>query len=113
MKEGDIVLTAIQQANGSFKKRPVVVLRIMPRFDDFLVCGISTQLHQLVMGFDELLTPDNANKLKQPSIIRLGFLGVEPQVNVQGKIGSISPALHHELLERLANYLTEYPLFVA
>jgi hypothetical protein len=30
MTEGDIVITAIQQADGTHKKRPVVVLRIMP-----------------------------------------------------------------------------------
>lgn len=107
MTEGDIVLTAIQQADGTYKKRPVVILRIMPRFNDFLVCGISTQLHQFVSDFDESITPDSTNRLKQPSIIRLGFLSVEPQNSIQAKIGSISKTLHRELLKRLSDYLID------
>lgn len=107
MTEGDIVLAALQQADGTYKKRPVLVLRIMPRFNDFLICGISTQLHQFITGFDEMIIPDLTNRLQQSSIIRLGFLGIEPQRNIQGKIGSISSDLHDELLIRLANYLTE------
>jgi mRNA interferase MazF len=105
MTEGDIVVTAIQQSDGTYKKRPVVILRIMPRFNDFLVCGISTQLHQFIPDFDESINPDSTNRLKQPSIIRLGFLTVEPQNNIQVKIGSISRTQHRKLLERLSDYL--------
>jgi len=107
MTQGDIVLAALQQADGTYKKRPVLILRIMPRFNDFLICGISTQLHQFITGFDEMITPDSINRLQQSSIIRLGFLGVEPQRNIQGKIGNISSDLHIELLNRLAKYLIE------
>lgn len=107
MTEGDIVLAALQQADGTYKKRPVLVLRIMPKFNDLLVCGISTQLHPFISGFDELLTPDTTNRLQQSSIIRLGFLGVERQRNIQGKIGSISSSVHCDLVNRLANYLVE------
>ena len=107
MTEGDIVLAALQQADGTYKKRPVLILRIMPRFNDFLICGISTQLHQFVSEFDEMIIPDLTNRLQQLSIIRLGFLGVEPQRNIQGKIGNISSDLHTELLNRLAKYLIE------
>ena len=77
----------------------------MPKFNDFLVCGISTQLHQCVEGFDEIVKPDFDNRLKRVSVIRLGFLVVEPQRNIQAKTGSISETLRKELLERLAKYL--------
>ena len=53
MNEGDIALAPLPQADGQFKNRPVVLLRRLPPFGDFLVCGISTQLHQRVAGFDE------------------------------------------------------------
>jgi len=53
MKEGDVVLTPIPQADGTIKNRPAVVLREMPRYRDLLICGVSTQLHQRVDGFDE------------------------------------------------------------
>ena len=107
MIEGDIVLAALPQADGTYKKRPVLILRIMPRFNDFLICGISTQLHQFIIEFDEMIIPDTSNRLQQSSIIRLGFLGVEPQRNIQGKIGSIPSDLHTKLLNRLAKYLIE------
>jgi mRNA interferase MazF len=40
MKEGDILLTALKQSDGALKDRPVVFLRRMPPFQDFLVCGV-------------------------------------------------------------------------
>lgn len=46
MKEADIVLTPIPQADGTIKNRPIILLRELPPYRDFLVCGISTQLHQ-------------------------------------------------------------------
>lgn len=46
MREGDIVLTPIAQADGRVKNRPAVLLREMPPFGDFLVCGVSSQLRQ-------------------------------------------------------------------
>ena len=55
MTEGDISLTVLPQADGQRKSRPVVALRKMPPFDDWLVCGISTQLHHAVEGFDEVV----------------------------------------------------------
>jgi len=42
MKEGAIVLTPLPQSDGKIKNRPAVVLREMPLFGDFLVCGVST-----------------------------------------------------------------------
>jgi mRNA interferase MazF len=107
MKEGDIVILVMPQADGIQKKRPVLILKTMPKFNDFLVCGISSQLHQFVKGFDEMIEPDSTNRLKQTSIIRLGFLVVEPQRNIQAKMGSISEALRVQLLNRLADYLME------
>ena len=53
MNEGDLALTPLPHADGQIKNRPVVLLRRLPPFGEFLVCGISTQLHQRVAGFDE------------------------------------------------------------
>jgi mRNA interferase MazF len=57
MKEGDVILTPIPQADGRVKNRPAIFLREMPLYGDLLVCGISTQLHHYVSGFDEIITP--------------------------------------------------------
>ena len=55
MNEGDITLTPLSQADGRVKNRPVLLLRQMPPFGDWLVCGVSTQLRQQVVDFDELV----------------------------------------------------------
>jgi mRNA interferase MazF len=109
MKEGDIVLALLPQADGRIKNRPAVVLRGMPGFGDLLVCGISTQLRQQVAGFDEIIEsshPDFATSgLKAPSLIRLGFLTVLPVNRFLGVIGSISSERHQRLLSRLSGHL--------
>lgn len=111
MKEGDIILTPIPQADGTVKNRPAIVLREMPRYRDLLVCGISTQLHQRVAGFDEIISPSDTDfatsGLLSESLIRLGFLAVLPRKTVPGAIGSISSERHKRLLKRLSDYLVQ------
>jgi len=83
MKEGDVVLTPIPQADGSIKNRPAILLREFPPYKDFLVCGVSSQLHQQVKGFDEIVSSSDpdfaAGGLKSESLIRLGFLAMLPR----------------------------------
>ena len=48
MKQGDLILTPVPQADGRQKNRPAIILKEMPPYGDLLVCGVSTQLHQYV-----------------------------------------------------------------
>lgn len=109
MKEGSVVLTPLPQQDGRIKNRPAILLRFMPPFGDCLLCGVSTQLQQIVVGFDDSIDkgdPDFASSgLKAASVIRLGFLAVLPAKQLVGAIGEISTERHQRLLERLANYL--------
>ncbi len=109
MKERDVVLAPLPQATGQVKNRPTIVLRAMPPYGDFLVCGVSTQLRQEVAGFDDPIGPGDpdflVSGLKAPSLIRLGFLAVLPESGLLGAIGSISEDRHERLLERLSNHL--------
>lgn len=109
MKRGDVVITSIIQADGKIKNRPTIILCEMPPYNDFLVCGISTQLHQYVSGFDELIAPTDSDfassKLLAKSVIRLGFLTVIPDKDIIGVIGNIASERHKRLLDRLGNYL--------
>ena len=109
MNQGDVVLTPVPQANGVLKNRPAIFLREMPPYRDVLVCGISTQLHQEVKGFDEIVDQTDidfaATGLRTTSLIRLGFLAVIPRSAVIGSIGSVSPERHKRLLTRLSTYL--------
>ena len=109
MNEGDVILTPVPQADGVVKNRPAIFLREMPPYRDVLVCGISTQLHRKVNGFDEVVQPTDSDfatsGLRTASLIRLGFLAVLPRSGVIGSLGVISSARHKRLLKRLSDYL--------
>ncbi len=110
MKEGDVVLAALPQSDGQTKLRPVLLLRqLPPPYNDFLACGISTQIHQKIENFDELLTNEdddfNNSGLLKESIIRLSFLTVVPSNILAGTIGKISESRNKKLLKRLSDYL--------
>jgi mRNA interferase MazF len=87
----------------------VVLLHRLPPFGDFLVCGVSTQIHQRVADFDEVIAPGDmefsASGLKAASLIRLGFLAVLPGAALLGRIGAISSARRERLLANLCRHL--------
>jgi mRNA interferase MazF len=111
MKEGDVILTPVPQADGAIKTRPAVILREIPPYKDFLICGISSQLNQIVQGFDEIISPEDpdfvSSGLKTKFLIRLGFLAVLPRSRIIGSIGSILPERHKNLLKTLSDYLIQ------
>jgi len=113
MNEGDIALAPLPQADGLIKNRPVVLLHRLPPFGDFLVCGVSTQLHQRVANFDDVVAPGDlefaATGLKAESLIRLGFLAVLPEAAMLGKLGMISSARRARLLANLCRHLNPSP----
>ncbi len=111
MSEGDIVLTSLPLSGGGVKNRPAIVLREMPPYGDLLVCGLSTQLHQQVKDFDEILAPDDndyvASGLVTTSLIRLGFLGVVACQDDIGVIGTIPSERHKRLPKKVSDYLVK------
>jgi mRNA interferase MazF len=76
MREAQIILADLPIVGQGWKRRPALVLRQLPGYGDYLVCGLSSQLHQLVPGFGERLNPDPTNGLMMPSIVRLEYLFV-------------------------------------
>ena len=113
MNEGDIALAPLPQADGQIKNRPAVLLRRLPPFGDFLVCGVSTQIQQKVADFDDLIMSDDpgfaSSGLKATSLIRLGFLAVLPETAFLGRIGSLFPQRHRRLLTNLCRHLSAQP----
>ena len=111
MKEGNVVIVPLPQADGQMKNRPAIILREMPPFRDVLICGVSTQLRQAVKDFDETISRSDADfgasGLREESLIRLGFLVVIPRSKIAGAIGSITDERHKRLLERLSEYLVQ------
>jgi len=110
MKEGDVLLVPLPQADGQHKPRPAVLLRLVPPFNDYLVCGISSQLRQQVRGLDETILhtdPDfTGSGLKVDSLIRVGFVAIYAPRQIIGSIGKISETRHRRLLRQLAEFLT-------
>jgi mRNA interferase MazF len=108
-REGEIVLVNVAQRDGGAKKRPVILLKELHAYGDFLVCGLRTQLHHEVPDFDEVIGPNDgdfaSSHLKVVSLIRLGFLAVITKVQAQGAIGHISKERLQRLQTRLANFL--------
>jgi mRNA interferase MazF len=108
--EGRVVIATLEQVDGQRKPRPAIVLRAMPPFGDLLVCGVSTQLHQRVPDFDEIIAQGDADfstsNLRAASLIRLGYLVLIPMERIAGTIGAIAPERHERLLKTLSTYLT-------
>ena len=96
-------------ADGATKNRPVLLLRELPPFGDYLACGLSTQLHQAVPGFDETVSKSDSDfassGLLADSLIRLGFLAVLPRQRILGAIGQIAADRHARLLRTLSKHL--------
>jgi len=105
MKEGDIIICPVASASGSTKVRPALVLRALPTYDDYLICGLSSQLWQEIPGFDEVLLPDAVNKLRVTSLIRLSFLAVVNVSDIRGGMGHVSASMLATLKQRLADHL--------
>jgi mRNA interferase MazF len=106
---GDVVVAPLAQADGGLKPRPVLLLRELPGFGDYLACGISTQLHQAIEGFDLILSPGSsefsAAGLRTESVVRLGFVGVVPVMKMTRRLGRLPPHLLALLQTRLADHI--------
>lgn len=110
VSEGEIVVAQLVQADGGAKLRPVVLLRELPGYGDFLVCGVSSQLRQAIRGFDVVLDSGSGDfpstGLRVSSVIRLSFLAVVPETDMKRRLGRIAPDVLNTLRENLARHLT-------
>jgi mRNA interferase MazF len=110
-RAGQIVLTPFPYTDLSGTKlRPVLLLReASNRFDDWLVCMVSSQLEQAESGFDEIITPNDtdfpATGLKASSVLRLSRLAVLDGALLIGSIGAIEDARLLPVRQRLADWI--------
>jgi mRNA interferase MazF len=109
MEAGDIALASLAQADGVPKLRPVLLLCRLPGFGDWLACGVGTQIRHQVTGFDEMVSESDhdypASGLRQPSLIRLGFLGTLTDTQIAGSLGRVDPVRLRRLRQNLAQQL--------
>ena len=109
---GQIALSPFPFTNlASAKLRPVLILRQATRFDDWLVCMVTSQLDQADPAFDEFLQLSDADfsisGLKVASAFRLSRLAVINGALLAGKIGTIDAErlfrVRHRIAEWVAN----------
>ncbi|HEX5363946.1 MAG TPA: type II toxin-antitoxin system PemK/MazF family toxin [Gallionella sp.] len=109
-RAGQIVLTAFPYSDLSGNKlRPVLMLRQASRYDDWLVCMVSSQVHQAEAGLDEIINLSDADfgnsGLKSQSVLRLSRLAVLDGALLLGSIGSIDSARLSSVRQRLAKWV--------
>src|SRR3972149_5090279 len=90
---GQVVVFRFPQTDlDEGKLRPALLLGKLPgEYDDWLICMISSQTHQYIAGFDELIQESEddfgESGLKVPSVIRVGRLAVVAGEILLGAIG--------------------------
>jgi mRNA interferase MazF len=108
MKTGDITLAKIPQ-DLSGKLRPVLLLKQLPKYNDFLVCAITSQMHQYIDGFDLIINKTDQNfvntGLLSSSVIRLGSLAVLRLQDLTGSIGYLETEYYQMLINNIIEYL--------
>jgi mRNA interferase MazF len=108
---GDIVLFRFPQTDLRIGKlRPALLLKELPGgLDDWLVCMISSQMHQEIPGLDLVLLPNDPDfadtGLKCASLFRLSRLAVVDKRVFEGKLGKVNSAFMQLTQQRLADWI--------
>ena len=112
MQEGNVIRFALQQHDGRIVRRPAVLLKKNPPFNDWLICGISKSTGLEVKGLDVLITQNDADfktwGLDFPGIIRTGFLTTISIKYIEGALGHIHPETHNKILNNIVKFLSAY-----
>lgn len=112
-RAGQIALTPFPDTDLTIsKRRPVLLIRqASSRFDDWLVCMVSSQLHQAEFGLDEIVAgsdPDFGDSgLKAPSVLRLSRLAVLDSAVLVGCIGWIAEDRLMRIRGRLGGWIMQ------
>ncbi len=114
-RAGKIALTPFPYTDLSgAKQRPVLLIRpASSRFNDWLVCMVSSQLHQAEMELDEIIGLSDIDfqdsGLKAPSVLRLSRLAVLDGALLAGSIGEIADGRLMRIRSKLAKWIAENP----
>jgi len=111
IQEGQIVLFKFPQADQSpGKLRPsLLVKKLRGPYDDWLICMISSQLSQEILGFDEIINKEDTDfkqsGLKTSSVIRISRLAVVDQNIFLGTLGNISNKRLNSIKNNIADWI--------
>ena len=111
ISEGQVVLFSFPKTDQKRGKlRPVLILRELPgEFGDWLICMISSQLHQIIPELDEAIRATDSDfvdsGLKVPSVIRVSRLAVVNKNILIGQIGKIEMKRLTRIKKKLTNWI--------
>ena len=111
IEEGQIVLFRFPQTSlEEGKLRPTLVMRKVPgKYDDWLICMISSRLHQKHIELDEIIGPEDKDfrdsGLKTTSVIRTSRLAVIEREILLGKLGDISSLRLQRIKENITKWI--------
>ncbi len=111
--EGQIALFRFPQTDlqpGKF--RPALIIRKLPgRYNDWLICMISSQLDLGISDFDEIMTPKDpdfsGSGLKLSSLIRISRLAVVNSDILIGNIGQVDNLRLTRIKKKLSQWIQE------
>jgi len=94
------------------KKRPVLLLRqLNDKWDDWLVCMVSSQVRQANASLDWVITPSDeefeASGLKVASAFRLSRLAVLDGSLMLGQLGVVTDERLHQLRYQLGSWIVK------
>lgn len=111
ISEGDIVLFQFAQTDQNISKlRPVLLIkRIRAEYRDWLVCMISTKIHQFIEDLDIVINEEDedfhSSGLKTHSVLRISRVAVVDEKIFEGRLGSIAGRRLRDVKERFSNWL--------
>ncbi len=112
ISEGQVILFKfVQTDQQEGKLRPALVIRKLPgRHNDWLICMISSQLHQEIPELDETIATQDSDfiqtGLKTTSVIRVSRIAVVEERILLGKLGQISPKRLTLIKQKLAAWIS-------
>lgn len=110
-RPGQVVVLRFPQTDlNPGKLRPALLMAPLPGpYEDWLVCMISTKLHQSISGFDEVIDRNSSDfvlsGLKVPSLIRVIRLAVVSREVLAGSLGEISTERLQRIRENLSSWI--------
>lgn len=110
-RDGAIVLFQFPQTDAQEGKlRPALILKAVPgKYDDWLVCMVSSKLNQYDEDFDSFIASDDedfgVSGLKVPSVFRVSRLAVVDETVFVGVLGSISESRLSTIQKTIADWV--------
>jgi hypothetical protein len=105
MKAGDICKVAFKQPEGSVKDRPVLLVKEVGSFGDWIVVPITSKLRnqdkELDILMDDTHSGFKATGLRTTSLIKLSILNTFNRTMIKGKIGELPFGILDEVYARL------------